>query len=443
MLLLPSRDFIRSLARCLVLVSAAAIAQSGRGASATWNTSPTNGNWVTTAGENNWSTGAGTYPGAIGTTNNQDTATFLTSSITTIDINSANLNVKNITFGVAGSAPSSFTIGTTTGNALRLTSGGQIQLTANITGTGITETVNAPLILEAATATTAGSYSFQNSSATASNTLVINGAISGGATSSNTTTLTLSGANTGANTVTGAISNGAAGAVRLTKESFGTWSLSGGDANTYTGRTSVTAGLLVLNKTAGVNAISSTGATGTTSQTADVVISSQGTLRLDASDQIINSARIGLSGGTLALNGVSEGSTSTVGVGALSMAASSIIDLASTSLLHFAASGGQTWIGTLSVWNWSGSLTGGGAEQLLFGTSDSSTSLTQAQLNSISFYSGSGTGFLGTGGFSGAGIGEVVPVPEPSTWAAGLLTIAALGYAHRRRFAKLLPARRS
>ena len=413
--------------------------QSAHAASATWSATPTDGNWVTDNTETNWSTGPNTYPGAIGTTTNADIATFLTSSITTISINSANLNIKGITFGASGATPSSFTIGTTSGNSLLLSSGGQIQLSASITGTGVTETVNAPLILEPPSGTTAIAYSFQNSSATASNTLVINGAVSGGSTSSITSTLTLSGANTGSNTVAGAISNGGSGALRVTKSGNGTWSLSGTDANTYSGRTTVSAGLLVLNKTAGVNAISSTGAAGGTAAAADVQITG-GTLRLDASNQIIDSAKIGLAGGTFALNGVNEGTQSTVGVGALSLSTNSIIDLANTSLLHVAASGNQTWAGTLSIYNWSGSKSGGAAEQLLFGTNDSSTSLTQTQLDSIRFYSDSGTTFLGTGTFAGLNDGEVVPVPEPSTWAAGLLAVAALGFTQRRRFARLLKA---
>ena len=145
-----------------------------------------------------------------------------------------------------------------------------------------------------------------------------------------------------------------------------------------------------------------------------------------------------LNGGRLSLNGVSEGVRATVGIGALTLNSSSIIDLLSTSLVHFLASNLQTWSGVLSIWNWSGTpVNGGGAEAILFGTNTSG--LTAAQLDQISFYSGSGTGFLGTGAWATIGDGEVVPlvpVPEPSTWAAGALALLAIGYTQRRRFGR-------
>jgi autotransporter-associated beta strand protein len=294
--------------------------------------------------------------------------------------------------------------------------------------------VNAPLILEPATTTTPGNYTFSNFSGTASHPLTIGGPVSGGTTTQNISLL-LDGSNTGANTVSGSIGNGtASGGVSLTKNAGGTWSLSGSNANTYTGKTTVSAGTLILNKTPGVDAISSTGATGTNT---DLQITG-GTVQLNASNQIIDSAKVGLSGGTLKLNGVSEGTTAPggAGVGALTLSSNSIIDLASTSVLHFADSSGQAWSGTLSIYNYSGvPFTGNGSEQLLFGSNGSG--LTQAQLGSISFYSGAGTGFLGTGGFAPDMDGEVVPVPEPSTWIGALLALGAIGFAQRKRFRRL------
>ena len=40
-------------------------------------------------------------------------------------------------------------------------------------------------------------------------------------------------------------------------------------------------------------------------------------------------------------------------------------------------------------------------------------------------------------GGSTAADGELVPVPEPSTWAAGILAFCAVGYTQRRRFQRL------
>lgn len=262
-------------------------------------------------------------------------------------------------------------------------------------------------------------------------TLTFSGTVNFSDSSSNFTT-TFNG--TGNTVVSGNIANGGAStASKLTKDDTGTLTFSGGNSNTYSGKTTVSAGTLILNKTAGMNAISSTGATGTSAANTDLQITG-GTVKISANNQIIDTAKIGLSGGTLLLSGTQEGTTATAGVGSLTLSTTSVIDLTGTSLLHFAASGGQSWSGTLSIWNWSGTpVTGGGLEQLLFGTDTTTASLTQPQLNEISFYSGSGTGFLGTGAWATSNNGEVVPVPEPSTWMAAALAVGAIGFSLRRR----------
>ncbi len=217
--------------------------------------------------------------------------------------------------------------------------------------------------------------------------------------------------------------------VNLTKSTAGTVILTG--ANTYTGTTTIAASGGILDAAA-------TNALGGTSS---ITVNGGGTLLLSnagTTNRINNSAGMTLSGGTLSLSGVSDGTRAAAGIGALTLTSSSIIDLLSTSLVHFLASNTQTWTGVLSIYNWSGTpVTGGGAEAILFGTNTSG--LTAAQLDQISFYSGSGTGFLGTGAWATIGDGEVVPlvpVPEPSTWVAGALALLAIGYTQRRRFQK-------
>jgi hypothetical protein len=79
---------------------------------------------------------------------------------------------------------------------------------------------------------------------------------------------------------------------------------------------------------------------------------------------------------------------------------------------------------------------GKGTDQLYFGTD--STGLTLPQLSQISFYSDSGTTFLGTGGFTIGMDGELGPVPEPSTWVAAALAFGYIGFTQRRRLRRLL-----
>jgi hypothetical protein len=142
-------------------------------------------------------------------------------------------------------------------------------------------------------------------------------------------------------------------------------------------------------------------------------------------DRINDSATITMAGGTIAFSGnVTEGSSP--GTGALTLTASSIIDfLGGDAIINFGASNLATWTGgaILSIYNWAGSTLGGGSDQLLFGSN--SSALTSGQLGQISFYSDAGTTFLGTGAFVGS-LGEVVPVPEPSSllMIAGLLGLA-------------------
>ena len=92
-------------------------------------------------------------------------------------------------------------------------------------------------------------------------------------------------------------------------------------------------------------------------------------------------------------------------LGRFILASNATIDLAgSASRLSFANSSGETWAGgaTLVVSNWNGNPSGGGVEQLKFGTDQSG--LTAAQLNQIRFG-------IGTNLYSAKilNTGEVVP----------------------------------
>lgn len=238
----------------------------------------------------------------------------------------------------------------------------------------------------------------------------------------------------GSTSISGVIANfsGGAGANgQLTKSGSDTLTLS--NSNTYTGTTTISTNVGTLNA----------GAAGALGGTFGVTVNSGGTLLLSNSgtnDRIKNTATMTLSGGTFNTAGLSEhgASNNTAGIGAVTLSANSVLDLATgASIIAFANSSTSTWTAatTLSIYNWSGTLvTGGGTDQVYFG--NDATGLTSTQLAQIEFFSGSGTGDLGTATILSNG--EIVPVPEPSTWVAGLLTLAAVGYTQRRRLAEIL-----
>lgn len=135
----------------------------------------------------------------------------------------------------------------------------------------------------------------------------------------------------------------------------------------------------------------------------------QGTLRLSAADRIANAATMVLSTGTFDTNGFSET------LGTLNLAGTSSIDLGDgSSVLQFGASNGVTWTSArvLNILDWSGLMTGGGTDRVLFGST--SGGLTATQLGMIRFINPDG---FGPGTYPAAilSTGEVVPVPEPAT----------------------------
>ena len=152
-----------------------------------------------------------------------------------------------------------------------------------------------------------------------------------------------------------------------------------------------------------------------------------------------------LARGTLNTGGLSEGTVSgdvpTPGISALTLTASSVLDLgASASVVTFANSSAAAWTsGTvLEIYDWSGNASGGGTDAVFFGKD--ATGLASAQLSQVSFYSDAGSTFLGSGGTLANG--EVVPVPEPATVVGALLLVGVAGYKGQRQLRSLWPARK-
>lgn len=157
-----------------------------------------------------------------------------------------------------------------------------------------------------------------------------------------------------------------------------------------------------------------------------------GTLLSGDSDQIENFVPMTLAGATWNTGGYDEvlGELTldgTSGTSTLNLAAG-------TSVIEFADSSDESWTGSddLEITNWSGSIWGGGTDQVIFGSDDSG--LTTSQLGRVQFINP-----FGDGEDYDAKIlpsGEVVPnvpVPEPSTWFMGALLLGFAGWHGWRR----------
>ena len=204
----------------------------------------------------------------------------------------------------------------------------------------------------------------------------------------------------------------------LNKTGLGTQVLSGTD--NFTGPTSVTDGTLEI---AGSGSLANTSSVNITG----------GTLLLGggSSDRINNGAGIGLATNSAVIPAMTLSGSVTETVGSLTVnsGGTTVVDLGSgASLLTFANSSAVAWNGLLRIWNWSGSLTGGGTDQLNF---SSPTGLNATQLSQISFVDPAGLA-PGTYGATLLGTGELVPVPEPSALAAAFILLGTLTRRCRR-----------
>ena len=228
---LPSRARRHLPLICSASIAFLAAAQTIHAADQTWTGGGIDGNWATAG---NWAGNAA--PGAATGSISNDTATFNNNVNTNVTIASGR-NIKSIIFDLA-------TVGafTFSGGPLTITNGGTITINS---ADANSETFNNSFL--GSPNATATAYSFVNNSGTVGANLNLTGNITGQMTAS-TETFTFGGSNNG--TMSGVIGNGSGGGtVAVTKSGAGTWTLSGAD--TYTGATTVSAGTLKLDFSAG------------------------------------------------------------------------------------------------------------------------------------------------------------------------------------------------
>jgi len=207
----------------------------------------------------------------------------------------------------------------------------------------------------------------------------------------------------GANTVV-------TGSGSLTKTGNGTLTLSGALANDYTGATTVSAGTMILDKTAGVTAISGSALT----------VASGATLLIAQSNQVNDSASVSLSGGTIQRGaGVSEV------FGNLNLGGASTLDFGTdaTGTLSF---GTYTASALLTVSNF---LPG---NKLQFATGfDAALLPTGGELSNANFSFSNGF----TTGTEGSYF-TITAIPEPSTYLAAAGLLGLMLWPSRRRLLK-------
>ncbi len=185
--------------------------------------------WMGAGADDLWNTAGNWNPSVPGAT----TLPTTSANIATFNSNAAQLtvgidagrNIKSLSFDTGAG---SFIIGdggSNVGNALALTTGGAIRILSTITGTGLTETVNSPLLLQPTAAAGNVTYTMNSDSANASNVLKIGGSVT--VNTAGAGTLTLTGANAGDNTISGDISGATTSTFAVNKSGAGSWTLSG------------------------------------------------------------------------------------------------------------------------------------------------------------------------------------------------------------------------
>ena len=304
----------------------------------------------------------------------------------------------------------------------------QSELSGNISGNagvGLTKSGSGTLVLSGTnthsgtTTIGAGVLALTNGSAIADTadvslsniagaTLAVNssetiGSLQGGGTTGGNVSIasgrTLTVAEPGSQTFAGAITN----AGGLTKSGAGTLTLTA--SNAYTGATTVTNGVLALDRTGG----------GALSGTTSIGVGTGAKLLVSQSDQVNNSAAVTLSGGTIQrASGVSEV------FGNLNLTESSFLDFGST------ASAGSFTFGTFNP-------TASKVLTFLNFQANNSVSFSADSALSMSYFA-AGSGSLGLHGtWTGSDTFTITAIPEPATVLAAIGLTGLYLWPMRRR----------
>ena len=237
-----------------------------------------------------------------------------------------------------------------------------------------------------------------------------------------TSTLVVNPASATSTTFAGIIegtNGGTRGDVALVKSGAGTLHLSG--ANSFSGATTINGGTLTAAATSG-------GALGATSS---ITINADGRLLLGGDNQLNNSAALFLGGGTIALNGFDEGSAASAGASLLTLTASgSRLDFGTAETSLISLTGFNPAGFSLLVDNWTGTAETAGSlftDRLIFDT-DQTDNLIYFTFNG--YNNGAMQLDLGNGFYE---VVPIVPIPEPSTYLAGLVILFAILFEKCRR----------